>query len=83
MPQMSLKDHGHTPYPVMLFAAMQNWRDEHGGALPGNYREKKALKEILGKLNVEENQLRVQIYNGNYIYKDIAQTGNKPAQHSH
>ena len=47
MPQMSLKDHGHTPYPVMLFAAMQNWRDEHGGALPGNYREKKALKEKL------------------------------------
>ena len=45
MPSMSLKDHGHTPYPVMLFAAMQNWREEHGGSLPGNYKEKRALKE--------------------------------------
>jgi len=45
MPTMSLKDHGHTPYPVMLFAAMQNWRQGHGGSLPGNYKEKRALKE--------------------------------------
>ena len=45
MPAMSLKDHGHTPYPVMLFAAMQNWRQGHGGSLPGNYKEKRALKE--------------------------------------
>ena len=29
---------------------------------------KKTLEEILGKLDTEENQLRLQIYNGSYTY---------------
>lgn len=45
METMDLKEHGHTPYPVMLYQAMERWREEHGGSLPTSYREKKELKE--------------------------------------
>ncbi|KAF0295098.1 NEDD8-activating enzyme E1 regulatory subunit [Amphibalanus amphitrite] len=39
--------HGHTPFLVLLYKALQRWRDEHDGAPPSGYREKKQFKETL------------------------------------
>lgn len=49
MDSMDLKDHGHTPYPVMVFRTLKNWRLSHDGNFPGNYKEKKAFKEVMLK----------------------------------
>jgi len=46
---MSLKDHGHTPYPVLIYRELQKWKAEHGGTMPSNFREKKELKANLLK----------------------------------
>lgn len=45
--KMSKHQHSHTPYLVILFKYLQKWRDEHDGALPKTYKEKKAFKEML------------------------------------
>jgi len=58
MEDMSLKDHGHTPYPVIMHKALKVWREEHGGNFPANFREKKELKakiQILGAMRKKED----------------------------
>ena len=59
MDTMSLKDHGHTPYPVLVFRALQEWRQGHSSP-PGNYREKRELKEkILAAMRKREGNEEV------------------------
>ena len=59
MDTMSLKDHGHTPYPVLVFRALQEWRQAHSTP-PSNYKEKRELKEkILGAMRRREGNEEV------------------------
>jgi len=44
MESMDLKEHGHTPYLVILHSALRVWAAEHGGGFPRNYAEKKQLR---------------------------------------
>ena len=75
MPGMTLKDHGHTPYPVMLFAAMQNWRAEHGGSLPANYKEKKALKEMM-MLGMRKKEGNDEVWEDEENYEEASRAVN-------
>ncbi|XP_071476707.1 NEDD8-activating enzyme E1 regulatory subunit-like [Diadema antillarum] len=44
---MSKQDHMHTPYLILLYKFLSKWKEEHGGEMPKNYREKTAFKELL------------------------------------
>jgi len=47
MPGMSRADHGHTPYPVILYNYIKKWKTDHNGNLPLKYSEKKELKSVI------------------------------------
>jgi len=49
MDTMDLKDHGHTPYPVIMFRSLREWMNNHDGNFPANYKEKKVFKEEMLK----------------------------------
>jgi len=49
METMSLKDHSHTPYPVIIYKILQKWLENNNGNHPANYKEKKLFKEELAK----------------------------------
>ncbi|ELT96932.1 hypothetical protein CAPTEDRAFT_19394 [Capitella teleta] len=44
---MSKKDHSHTPWLVILYKFIQDWKRSHNGELPKNYKEKNQLKELI------------------------------------
>ena len=45
--EMESMEHGHTPYIVILYHAIQAWRQAHHGALPSNFAEKEAFKQAV------------------------------------
>ena len=47
MAKMDKKQHMHTPYLVILYKCLQDWKESHGGEMPKNYREKKVFKELI------------------------------------
>ena len=49
MAEMSKTDYLHTPYVVILYKYMEEWKKNHDGHLPKNYKEKKELREIILK----------------------------------
>ncbi|KAF2188291.1 hypothetical protein K469DRAFT_748618 [Zopfia rhizophila CBS 207.26] len=59
---MSNDDHGHVPYVCLLLHYLEEWKKEHGGQVPQNYKEKTAFRNIVSKAartnlpeGVEEN----------------------------
>jgi len=44
---MSEHQHGHIPYLVILLHYLEKWKHEHGGGLPGTYKEKNEFKKML------------------------------------
>ncbi|KAL4234507.1 NEDD8-activating enzyme E1 regulatory subunit [Mactra antiquata] len=61
---MNKKDHSHTPWLIVLYKYLQEWKEKHAGELPKVYREKNQLKDIIregirrneeGVLEDEEN----------------------------
>lgn len=44
---LSKKDHMHTPWLVLIYKYLQQWKQEHDGIAPKNYKEKKEFKEYL------------------------------------
>merc|ERR1719312_1351970 len=46
---MDLKDHSHTPYPVIIYRQLQQWMENNNGKQPGNYKEKKQFREEMMK----------------------------------
>lgn len=55
--KMTRQEHGHTPYPVILYRFLKQWRANHDGSIPANYKEKKEFKELIktGLLKREKN----------------------------
>lgn len=51
MDTMDLKDHAHVPFVVPLYKALIEWKRDHEGRLPMNYKEKEAFKNIIRKGN--------------------------------
>ncbi|KAK6174690.1 hypothetical protein SNE40_017921 [Patella caerulea] len=47
MSSMNKKDHSHTPWLIVLYKYLQQWKDSHGGELPKIYKEKSQLKELI------------------------------------
>jgi len=57
---LSLAQHAHTPYPVLIHGELAAWRREHAGQMPANYREKKTFAQrLLEKRRRRENNPEV------------------------
>ncbi|XP_061197128.1 NEDD8-activating enzyme E1 regulatory subunit-like isoform X2 [Saccostrea echinata] len=61
---MDKKDHSHTPWLVIIYKYLQEWKKQHDGLPPQNYKEKNQLKQMIregirkneeGVPEVEEN----------------------------
>ncbi|XP_020344819.1 NEDD8-activating enzyme E1 regulatory subunit-like isoform X2 [Oncorhynchus kisutch] len=61
---MGKKDHGHTPWIIIVAKYLEKWFSEHNFQLPKNYKEKEAFKQLIrqgilknekGTPEVEEN----------------------------
>ena len=50
---MTKKDHMHTPWLVLLYHAVEEWKKTHQGQPPQTYKEKTALKQILRDMNLK------------------------------
>ncbi|KAI8838405.1 hypothetical protein BC829DRAFT_447409 [Chytridium lagenaria] len=37
----------HVPYPIILLQCLEQWRSEHDGKIPQNYKEKNEFKELV------------------------------------
>ncbi|PNF39299.1 NEDD8-activating enzyme E1 regulatory subunit [Cryptotermes secundus] len=46
---MEYKDHAHVPYLIILYKYLQQWKAEHNGQLPKNYKEKEDFKSTIRK----------------------------------
>ena len=42
---MTKQQHSHTPYVVILHKVLEEWKREHDGKAPQNYKEKRVFKE--------------------------------------
>jgi len=47
MAELSKKDHSHTPWLVIIYKFLQQWKEQHDGHPPKNYQEKKQMKELI------------------------------------
>lgn len=50
---MSKKDHSHTPWLVLLYHALEEWKRTHDGQPPKTYKEKTAFKQVLRDMNLK------------------------------
>ncbi|XP_072013879.1 NEDD8-activating enzyme E1 regulatory subunit-like [Amphiura filiformis] len=64
MSKMTKQEHMHTPYLVILYKYLEEWKAKNGGKLPKNYKEKETLRQLIrtgilinehGVPEVEEN----------------------------
>ncbi|KAL3860740.1 hypothetical protein ACJMK2_010815 [Sinanodonta woodiana] len=46
---MTSKDHSHTPWLVILYKYLQEWKKQHNCKAPNDYKERNKLKEMLKK----------------------------------
>jgi amyloid beta precursor protein binding protein 1 len=46
---MNKKEHSQTPWLIVLYKFLQQWKIEHNGAAPSNYREKTEFKDQIKK----------------------------------
>uniref|UniRef100_A0A4W5MKA6 NEDD8-activating enzyme E1 regulatory subunit n=1 Tax=Hucho hucho TaxID=62062 RepID=A0A4W5MKA6_9TELE len=44
---MGKKDHGHTPWIIIVAKYLEKWFSEHNSQLPKNYKEKEAFKQLI------------------------------------
>ena len=52
---MSLDDHGHVPFVALLLHFLDEWKKEHGGQVPQNYKEKTSFREVVSKAARTDN----------------------------
>ena len=45
--EMNHKQFSHTPYLVLLYKALEMWRNDHETHYPSNYKEKEMLRSII------------------------------------
>jgi len=75
MDAMDLKDHGHTPYPVIIYRCLQQWRQDHEGNIPSNYKEKKVFKEQMLK-GMRKNEKNPEVYEDEENFEEAAKAVN-------
>lgn len=75
MDTMDLKDHGHTPYPVILYSCLQQWRQNHEGNIPANYKEKKLFKEEMLK-GMRKSEKNPEVYEDEENFEEAAKAVN-------
>ncbi|CAI6332513.1 unnamed protein product [Periconia digitata] len=46
---MSADDHGHVPFVAILLYHLEQWKKEHNGQVPQNYKDKTAFRDIVSK----------------------------------
>jgi len=46
---MEYKDHAHVPYLIILYKYLQQWKVEHNGQLPKDYKEKEIFRSTVRK----------------------------------
>jgi amyloid beta precursor protein binding protein 1 len=46
---MSADDHGHVPFIALLLHFLEEWKKEHNGEVPSNYKEKTAFRATVSK----------------------------------
>jgi amyloid beta precursor protein binding protein 1 len=47
--EMDHKQFSHTPYLMLLYKALEIWKEKHNSNMPSNYKEKQILKDIISK----------------------------------
>ena len=47
MNDMESHEHSHTPYIVILYHAIRQWRHANNGKLPANFMEKESFKKTV------------------------------------
>ena len=53
--------HGHVPYPLILWNVAREWKASHGGALPSSFQEKEEFRQcIRAKSRNWDNELNFQ-----------------------
>lgn len=65
---MEYKDHAHVPYLVVLYKYLQQWKAEHNGQLPENYKEKEVFRSTIRKGMLTDSQLCVS---STKIFKNV------------
>lgn len=45
--KLTLKQHSHIPWLIILYKYLQQWKDSHQGQPPKNYKEKNELKDMI------------------------------------
>eukprot|EP00116_Pleurobrachia_bachei_P003554 sb/3463816/ len=43
-------EHAHVPFVVILLKCLDQWKADHGGEIPSNYKEKKEFKKLINSL---------------------------------
>ncbi|KAH3969662.1 hypothetical protein HBI55_007830 [Parastagonospora nodorum] len=49
MDDMAPEDHGHIPYLALLLHYLEEWKKNHDGKVPDNYKDKTELRSIVSK----------------------------------
>jgi amyloid beta precursor protein binding protein 1 len=65
--------HGHVPYPLILWNVAREWKASHGGALPSSFQEKEEFRQsIRAKSRNWDNELNFQeaLQNAYLAYTD-------------
>jgi len=44
---MDDEQHGHVPYVLVLLHYLEQWKAEHAGKVPDNYKEKAAFRDMV------------------------------------
>jgi len=75
MDTMDLKEHGHTPYPVIIYRNLKEWEKNHEGNMPGNYKEKKMFKEEMLK-GMRKRENNPELYEDEENFEEAAKAVN-------
>lgn len=55
MESMNAEDHGHIPYIALLLHLLEEWKAQHNGEVPQNYKEKTEFRSIVSKAARTDN----------------------------
>lgn len=44
---MDDEQHGHVPYVLILLHYLEQWKKEHAGGVPENYKDKTAFRDVV------------------------------------
>lgn len=54
--EMTLKDHAHVPYLIVLAQSLTKWQQTSGNILPKNWKEKEELRNIIRESRLKSDE---------------------------